>query len=124
MNTYRVSDTDRGIYLGFNENLIEIYRDSFEYDYKTPFIYKNDYLTIVKSIKDSVSLEDRIEFQYSTKNGMYYILRNFCYLLVLETKKVVFKVNNIKSLQDSTVLDSFEKESVLGALDNILLSGL
>jgi hypothetical protein len=55
---------------------------------------------------------------------MYYILRNFCYLLVLETKKVVFKVNNIKSLQDSTVLDSFEKESVLGALDNILLSGL
>lgn len=118
-----VSDTDLGIYITWDDTSIEIYRVLYRLDDHLP-ISKNDYLTIIKSIKDSFTLDSDIEYQNTRFGVPLYFLKSFCSQLLIQENMITFRVGELEFLNEPVFLDSYKKESVLQRLDNVALFGL
>ena len=74
---YLIDDPNLPIYIDYNKFLIEVYRPLYRFDGHTP-ISKNDYITIVKSIRDVIIFGEDIEFQYYRFGNIVYYIKNFC----------------------------------------------
>ena len=120
---YLIDDPNLPIYIDYNKFLIEVYRPLYRFDGHTP-ISKNDYITIVKSIRDVIIFGEDIEFQYYRFGNIVYYIKNFCCQLFIEPNTIVLKSGEVMFLNEPKTLESHKKESLLEKVDNILIRGL
>jgi hypothetical protein len=120
---YLIDDLNLPIYIDYNKVLIEVYRPLYRLD-GHKLISKNDYLTIVKSIRDVIIFGEDIEFQYYRFGKMVYFIKNFYCQLSLEPNRMILNSRNLEFLNEPKNLEDYQKEDLLEKVDNISIRGL
>lgn len=124
---YLIDDPNLPIYIDYNKVLIEVYRPLYRLEGHA-LMSKNDYLTIVNSIRDVIIFGEDIEFQYYRFEGIVYSIKysikNFCCQLWIEPNRIKLRSRNLEFLNEPENLEDYQKEDLLKKVDNILIRGL
>lgn len=120
---YLIDDPELSIYIDYKDYYIEVFRPLYRFSGYTP-ISRDDYLTIINSIRNVIILGEDIEFKYFSYGAIGYFIKNFCCQLFIEPERVLLKSRNLDFMYQPNILESHKKEGILEKVDSILIKGL